>query len=695
MANACLFLLLVLLFLPICSGFKRQQQECWFLHPVGKAQHGDDRVSPTTTNRARFQSRTVWDKQRRVSSSSLSSSSSSSAAFIIGVQHSTTRSFQRPKSQRLAANVPLPTVSSTTTTTTPSQILPPLEDEISPFPQFQKGTEEGLFVVDTYRVPPEGVDVSQLLWLGGTKNYEVTTANATILLDPSQLQRLEITNTNLTLAVALMMWDPTRYPSLSRARKACRQGKIVFVQRHYYNNDDDEADDALGSLRQPPPVQKGKVIDRLYPGDVIGRQDSQTRIQILKDMNDPENDNNTTASTQVRVWKTLLQTTDMINLKRPPFRLGVVYEDDFMAIVHKPAGVLVYAEGGKGMNNVRFAALQVLQPPSSSVGVEDVLDRPEPVHRLDYATSGLLVLGKTKASVTHLAQQFEFRRAQKAYTAIVRGIPDDVKHNPNSQYTYANSQRLTHEQALERGYLTADFAGCSSSHDMDHRRSSIMDHDTLVVNDNADDYWNLLHTVLDGKNATTLWRVMGVQRNLNNTFVSVLQLVPKTGRYHQLRRHMAWIYNTPIVGDPIHDTMEGDNSGGSSNHDANHNETTIAVGSNDNDATNSSTNTGRGRYHRGLMLCANRIRLLHPFYNTEEGRKEWNKAKEAAVAASKPPPTEVEEDDTHIRIQKYIAKGELYESEHDGIVYMDVSIDLPEKFQKCLEMAEKRAKYNT
>ena len=51
------------------------------------------------------------------------------------------------------------------------------------------------------------------------------------------------------------------------------------------------------------------------------------------------------------------------------------------------------------------------------------LKRPQPVHRLDRPTSGLVVVAKTKLAAVHLSQQFEFRKAEKTYVAIVNGIP--------------------------------------------------------------------------------------------------------------------------------------------------------------------------------------------------------------------------------------------------------------------------------
>jgi 23S rRNA pseudouridine1911/1915/1917 synthase len=106
-----------------------------------------------------------------------------------------------------------------------------------------------------------------------------------------------------------------------------------------------------------------------------------------------------------------------------------------MAIVKKPAGVVVYrAEGGRGggaragqgRDTLLSALSHVLMPSNftSSDDDENVpLKRPQPVHRLDRPTSGLMVIAKTKAAATYLAQQFEYRKAKKSYVAIVNGSP--------------------------------------------------------------------------------------------------------------------------------------------------------------------------------------------------------------------------------------------------------------------------------
>ncbi|MTI30308.1 RluA family pseudouridine synthase [Xanthovirga aplysinae] len=96
--------------------------------------------------------------------------------------------------------------------------------------------------------------------------------------------------------------------------------------------------------------------------------------------------------------------------------LDVVYEDEYLAIVQKPSGLIVNGNQFRTLENALPANLQ----PSTQ---KDVLNRPKPVHRLDSPTCGLLLVAKTKSTHIHLGGQFEKRSIKKNYNAIVVGKP--------------------------------------------------------------------------------------------------------------------------------------------------------------------------------------------------------------------------------------------------------------------------------
>lgn len=192
----------------------------------------------------------------------------------------------------------------------------------------------------------------------------------------------------------------------------------------------------------------------------------------------------------------------IMNHKKPPFDLPVVYEDDHFAICNKPAGVVVYAQrgGGHGLMTIRAALPFAVSPPKA--GTVSTLRRPQPVHRLDKPTSGLLLVAKTKPAMVHLSSQFRDRKVKKTYVAIVNGIPPEPAES-----------RITSEMAHSMGVDV----------DLDETMS-----------------WQYIDHTLDEKHAITIWRSLKYAKSLkaSDNYVTLVELKPKTGRYHQLRRHM-------------------------------------------------------------------------------------------------------------------------------------------------------------
>lgn len=170
--------------------------------------------------------------------------------------------------------------------------------------------------------------------------------------------------------------------------------------------------------------------------------------------------------------------------------------------VDKPAGVVVYAhrQGGHGVMTVRAALPFTVRPPAS--GTYSTLRRPQPVHRLDKPTSGLLLIAKTKPAMVHLSHQFRDRKVKKTYVAVVNGIPDEPQETSIS--------------SLEAYAMGVD------------------------VDPSSKDQWQLIDYPLDEKSAVTIWRSLKYAKSLKakQNYCTLVELKPKTGRYHQLRRHM-------------------------------------------------------------------------------------------------------------------------------------------------------------
>ncbi len=99
--------------------------------------------------------------------------------------------------------------------------------------------------------------------------------------------------------------------------------------------------------------------------------------------------------------------------KRLDLPLKVLFEDDHLAAIHKPAGIEV---SGNKFKNIANALPQNLKP-STLVDATT----PQPVHRLDYATTGIVLIGKTSSSIRALNKMFEEKTIAKTYYAVAIG----------------------------------------------------------------------------------------------------------------------------------------------------------------------------------------------------------------------------------------------------------------------------------
>ncbi len=172
--------------------------------------------------------------------------------------------------------------------------------------------------------------------------------------------------------------------------------------------------------------------------------------------------------------------------------LPVIYEDDNVVVINKPLGVLSHAKGGI----VSEQTVADFFSKRTTFGSET--NRPGIVHRLDRATSGVMIGAKNAETAKLLQKQFSDRKAKKTYTAIVQGVPEPQK------------ARL--ELPIER----------NPRHPSQFRVGT------------------------NGKSATTVYEV---EQSTNK--ISLVTLTPETGRTHQLRVHMAYIGH-PIVGDNVY-----------------------------------------------------------------------------------------------------------------------------------------------
>jgi 23S rRNA pseudouridine1911/1915/1917 synthase len=173
----------------------------------------------------------------------------------------------------------------------------------------------------------------------------------------------------------------------------------------------------------------------------------------------------------------LLENDESESFTRLKLDLEVLYEDDYLAIIYKPSGILV---SGNKFVTIANALTQNLKKSNQIDAV-----KPQPVHRLDYPTSGLLLVGKTSNAIEKLSELFQKKEIQKTYFAI------------------------TINEMKKEGFIDCP---------------------------------------IDNKVSYSSFKVLDSVKSERFQFLNLVKLSPKTGRKHQLRKHLLSLKN-PILGD--------------------------------------------------------------------------------------------------------------------------------------------------
>ena len=176
----------------------------------------------------------------------------------------------------------------------------------------------------------------------------------------------------------------------------------------------------------------------------------------------------------------LYQSEKSSTFERLKLDLEVLFEDAYLAIIYKPAGVLV---SGNKFVTIANGLAQNLKKSNQFDAV-----KPQPIHRLDYPTSGLLLIGKTSNSINTLGKLFKEKKIQKTYFAV------------------------TIDKMKNKGSISSS---------------------------------------IDNRESLTDYEVLESVKSERFEFLNLVKLSPKTGRKHQLRIHLLSIGN-PILGDKEH-----------------------------------------------------------------------------------------------------------------------------------------------
>ena len=171
------------------------------------------------------------------------------------------------------------------------------------------------------------------------------------------------------------------------------------------------------------------------------------------------------------------------NISKPTIQIPIeiLFEDAHLALINKPAGITV-------SGNKKWTLENALPDHLSKSTEKDALQRPEPIHRLDHPTSGVLLIGKTSSAVIALNQLFETKNIEKTYFAVSMG--EQTKNG-------------------------------------------------------------ILEFPIDEKPSKTTFKVCETLVSEKFDFLNLVELHPATGRKHQIRKHLAAIGN-PILGDKIY-----------------------------------------------------------------------------------------------------------------------------------------------
>ncbi len=184
--------------------------------------------------------------------------------------------------------------------------------------------------------------------------------------------------------------------------------------------------------------------------------------------------------------------------------IKILHEEEDYLIINKPCGVIVHPSRTtdiKGtvveglMNKMDKELIEKFQG-------EEVDFRPGIVHRLDKDTSGVMIVARTQRGYEYFVDQFKTRKVKKVYLAMVKG-------------------KLEHKEGIIDSPIARSFR--------DRKKMDVAS---------------------DGKEAVTSYKVVE-EFDLGDTAVSLLEVLPKTGRTHQIRVHMKAIGHH-IVGDRVY-----------------------------------------------------------------------------------------------------------------------------------------------
>jgi len=238
-------------------------------------------------------------------------------------------------------------------------------------------------------------------------------------------------------------------------------------------------------------------------------------------------------------------------LSNPDIKLNIIFENDDVIVINKPAGLSVHPRQDKNglpllseINNTLISGLLSYYPPLANVGDPStgsgqVAIRPGIVHRLDKDTSGIMIIAKNQNSFDWLKKQFKDRQATKKYLALVHGRLAEKEGQIKTLLQRASSDPT--RQKVQPWTQSAQFFRQPEGYQAQaqgrtpHRRPLATEHEIRPSGARV--------SAKEGKEAITDYKVIKEFKNY-----SLLEVSPKTGRLHQIRVHLAHLGH-PVAGD--------------------------------------------------------------------------------------------------------------------------------------------------